>query len=107
MGQRSQMYVSFNNGSRANMTKLEFECEIKTAMNKKKGLSFPQKTHHATGVYYAEYRPKFPEESAADFLITHNSVTGKTTLSADTAAVPIIKTYETFDSLLSELKEME
>lgn len=107
MGQRSQMYESFNNGSRANMTKLEFECEIKKAMNKKKGLSFSQKTHHATGVYYAEYRPKFPEESAADFLITHNSVTGKTTLSADTAAVPIIKTYETFDSLLSELKEME
>lgn len=38
MGQRSQMYVSFNNGSRANMTKLEFECEIKKAMNKKKRL---------------------------------------------------------------------
>lgn len=57
--------------------------------------------------HYADFRPKYPEKSAADFLITSDFVKGCITLSADTAAVPVIKEYDSFEQLLDELKNME
>lgn len=57
--------------------------------------------------YYADYRPKFPEKSSGDFLIAYDHFKGKITISANTAAIPIIKKYTSFQDLLCELSNME
>lgn len=85
------------------MTREGFEKKIRKAAKNRQGFFFSETAHS----YYAEYRPKSPEESAADFLITYNPNTKKTTLIAGTAAVPIFKEYTNFNGLLSELREME
>ena len=80
------------------MTHEEFNGKIKAAMGDRKGLFLSQ----TSASFYAEYRPKFPEESAADFLIAYDCSNGTVTLSADTACVPILKRYGTFDEFLNE-----
>ena len=57
--------------------------------------------------YYADFRPAYPEKTAGDFLIAYEILTGKLTMRADTAAVPTIVQYKTFDELLEQLHTTE
>lgn len=57
--------------------------------------------------YFADYRPLYPEHTTGDFLISYDWFAAKTTLSQNTACVPIIKTYSNFNELLQDLKSIE
>ena len=85
-----------------NMTAAKFKNGVLSAMpeSERKHIFFSQ----TKTAYYADYRPKYPEKSAADFLIYADVVTGCATLSANTAAVPTIKRYADFEQLVEALK---
>ncbi len=87
------------------MTAAEFKDRIVSAMPEvnRKHVYFSQ----TATAYYADFRPEYPEKSAADFLVTGNHATGKITLTAETAAVPTVKEYENFEQLCDDLKAME
>lgn len=86
------------------MTNKEFRNGIAATLGKKSENVYFSQTATA---YYADYRPKYPAKTAGDFLITGNILTGHITMSADTAAVPIIKEYDSFEHLLEALKNVD
>lgn len=52
--------------------------------------------------YSAGYTPKYPEKTAADFDVFYNTCDGSWTLYAETACVPIIRRFESFDKLAKQ-----
>ena len=58
--------------------------------------------------YYADYRPSYPQKTAADFTIVldHSPVKSRITVYSDTALVPIINQYSSMEDLLHDLREM-
>ena len=58
--------------------------------------------------YFADYRPNYPEKTAADFTIVldHASLRPRFTLYQDTACLPTIKQYSTANSLTADLYHM-
>ena len=80
----------------------EFRSDILKSASDKNGWSFTQ----TRSAYYADYRPKYPEDTAADFTVCLNFGTprGHLTLYGNTGAlVPTIKQYSSMDELLIEL----
>lgn len=79
-----------------------FATEICGAVNEEyiNGLHFAQTQQ----CYYADFRPRWPEKSAGDFIISHNWLKNETELRSETASVPIIKKYDDFSALINELK---
>lgn len=59
--------------------------------------------------YYADYRPNYPEKTAADFTIVldRGSARPRFTLYQDTATLPTIKQYSTVKSLTADLYHMK
>ena len=59
--------------------------------------------------YYADYRPRYPERTAADFTVCldHGHTNSRVAIYADTATLPIIKQYSNMQDLQKELSEME
>lgn len=58
--------------------------------------------------YYADYRPRYPQKSAADFTIVldFSHTTTRLSVYADTALVPIIRQYSSMDCLICDLLKM-
>ena len=63
----------------------------------------------ALDCYYADYRPSYPEKTAADFTIVldHSVPRPRFTLYQDTATLPTIKQYSTVKSLTADLYHMK
>ena len=59
--------------------------------------------------YYADYRPAYPERTAADFCVSlcFGAAVPRLTMYQETAAVPTIKQYHTMSGLLFDLSMME
>lgn len=59
--------------------------------------------------YFADYRPNYPEKTAADFTIVldHSSLRPRFTLYQDTATLPTIKQYSTAPGLTADLYHMK
>lgn len=60
-----------------------------------------------TGVYYADYRPQYPLQTAGDFLIVCDWITGKLTMRAETATVPTTREFESLEELVEAIKGMD
>lgn len=65
-------------------------------------------TQTATG-YYANYRPKYPERTAADFTVAldFGVANPRMTIYRDTACLPTIKQHHSADDLSNDLRGME
>lgn len=68
-------------------------------------------SQHRDG-YSAAYRPRYPEKTAADFMIycetpTDEPWAGTWTLSADTACVPIMKKFKSFADLRKSISSID
>lgn len=59
--------------------------------------------------WYADYRPKYPEKTAADFTIVvdHSTPNPRMTIYQDTATLPTIKQYSNVHELTADLRNME
>lgn len=64
-------------------------------------------TQTATG-YYADYRPKYPERTAADFTVAidFSVINPRMTIYQDTACLPTIKQYSKVSDLTDDLCAM-
>ena len=58
--------------------------------------------------YYADYRPKYPEKTAADFtvMLDFGHTKARLNIYADTALVPIIRQFSNMQDLITELHNM-
>ena len=83
---------------------LEFHSAIASAVKDKQNWNY-SKTKTA---YYADYRPKAPKKTAADFTIMLDFDHAKPRLNiyADTALIPIIKQFSCMQDLITELRNM-
>ena len=61
------------------------------------------------GAYYADYRPVYPDHSAADFTVClcFESAVPRLTMYQETACLPTIKQYHTMSGLLYDIQRME
>lgn len=85
------------------MTYKEFQDKLTKAFGDRvKNVYFAQNTF----AYYADYRPKYPERSAGDFLITYTHFDDRTVLSADTVCVPNRNVVD-FETLLKDISNMD
>jgi hypothetical protein len=59
--------------------------------------------------FFADYRPSYPEKTAADFTIVldHSNIRPRFTIYQDTATLPTIKQYSTVKSLTADLIHMK
>lgn len=57
------------------------------------------------GGYYADYRPDYPDKTAADFTIYLGC--DRVTLYQETATIPTVKQYSDMMDLLRDISEME
>ena len=55
--------------------------------------------------YSAGYAPKYPEKTAADFTVFYNTCDNTWTLYAETACVPIIRKFDSFEELAGQAHE--
>lgn len=85
------------------MTYKEFHDRLTEAFGDRiKDVYFAQNTF----AYYAEYRPKYPERSDGDFLITYTHFNDRTVLSASTICVPTRNVVD-FETLLKDISTMD
>ena len=58
--------------------------------------------------YYADYKPKYPEKTAADFtiMLDFGHTNARLNIYADTALVPIINQFSNMQDLITELHNM-
>ena len=59
------------------------------------------------GGYYADYRPGYPDKTAADFTVYMNSDIPRLTIYQETATIPTIKQYSDMMDLLRDIQNME
>ena len=57
--------------------------------------------------YYAAYKPEYPDATNGDFVVSYNHSTGEIAITADTAAVPIIRKYKSLNGLIEAIKSMD
>ena len=59
--------------------------------------------------WFADYKPCYPDKSAADFTIVfnHSLPRPRLTIYQDTVTLPTIKQYSRFDELAADLRNME
>ena len=59
--------------------------------------------------WFADYKPNYPEKTAADFTIVcdHSSPRPRLTIYQDTATIPTIKQYSRADRLTGDLLRMD
>ena len=83
----------------------DFKSAILTAAKVKDNWYFTQ----TRDCYYADYRPSYPEKTAADFtvMLDHSHTISRLNIYADTATIPTIKQYSKIEELQKELSEME
>lgn len=58
--------------------------------------------------YYADYKPKYPEKTAANFtvMLDFGHANARLNIYADTALVPIIRQFSSMQDLITELRNM-
>lgn len=61
------------------------------------------------GYYYADYRPEYPNKTAADFTVSlcNGSDKPRLTIYQETATIPTIKQYSDMMDLLRDIQNME
>lgn len=61
------------------------------------------------GGYYADYRPGYPDKTAADFTVylCNGSDSPRLTVYQETATIPTIKQYSDMMDLLRDIQNME
>ena len=84
----------------------DFRREIKRAAGKSAERFYFSQSLEA---YYADYRPTYPERSAADFTVSlcFGSAVPRLTMRQETATIPTVKQYLTMAGLLFDLARME
>ena len=85
------------------MTYKEFHDRLTEAFGHRIGKVYFAQT---TFAYYAEYRPKYPERSNGDFLITYTHFNDRTVVSANAICVPTRNVVD-FETLLKGISTMD
>lgn len=82
----------------------EFRSDIASAVKDHENWYYSQ----TATAYYADYRPKCPEKTAADFtiMLDFGHTHARLNIYADTALVPIIKQFSNMQDLITELWHM-
>lgn len=86
------------------ITARQFKDKVRNAINVDEDcLSFSTMSN----MHYADYRPKYPDTSAADLTISLNWITGEGEIRGNLQAlIPTTKKYKDFTSMLKDLSEM-
>ena len=82
----------------------EFRSDIASTIKDHENWYFSQ----TATAYYADYRPKYPEKTAADFtvMLDFGHANARLNIYADTALVPIIRQFSNMQDLITELYNM-
>lgn len=103
-GADARRYAEYlkNKYSNENISAEQFVDRIKGIMNVNDDhLSFSIMSN----MYFADYRPKYPDKSAADLIISLNWITGESEIRGNLqATIPTIKKYKNFPSMLKDLE---
>ena len=103
-GADARRYAEYlqNKYSNENISAEQFTDRIKGIMNVDDDhLSFSVMSN----MYFADYHPKYPDKSAADLIISLNWITGESEIRGNLqAAIPTIKKYKNFQSMLKDLE---